>query len=364
MGIFSRYLLGELLKMIFPIWFGLGFLMFVLEWLARVFKVVAPVSTVLIMYAYKIPSHLQLVFPLSVLISSMIVLGALNRNREAVAAQSLGLSVKAILIPCIMAASVVGAVNYWVMDHLAPWGMRKYYELEDEYVYRVPSRFLLVRQDKIWYRNRDVLYNVGHFSPTENELYDVSIFSFDSNFHISQTIYAAKAEWTGDGWKLSNGVSSITDKELSTPLSESFEFRTTHLIEDPKALKRVDFNPDTMSQAELFKSIRRHRALGINTARWEVLFHSRLSFFMIAFVFLILSVPLTLRFSRSDAGVGRDATFVSGVCLLYWLLFNFSVNLGNTGKFPPILAAWGPSVLFMIGGIFYLNTLNLKSLSR
>lgn len=364
MGIFSRYLIAELLKMIFPIWLGLGFLMYLLEWLSQVFRLHAPASVVLLMYAYKVPSHLQLVFPVAVLISSLIVLGTLNRNREIVAAQSVGITLRGIAIPCLIAVSIVGAVNYWIMDNLAPAAMRRHYELEDKWVNGVPSRFLQVRQDKIWYRNRDVLYNVGHFSFDSNELYDVTIFTFDTNFQIAQTIYAARAQWSGSNWVLSKGTVSITDKQLSTPISESFEVRSTKLIEDPKVLKRVDFNPETMGQLELHKAIQRHHALGINTARWEVLFHTRLSFFLISFVFFVLSVPLSLKFRRASGGAAKDATFVAAVCLFYWLIFNYSVNMGNIGKLSPILAAWAPSVIFLTGGIFYLNTLNLKSMSR
>lgn len=152
MGIFVRYLLLELLGMIFPVWLGLAFVLYLLEWLAQVFRLNAPGSVVLMMYAYKAPSHLQLVFPVAVLISSMIVLGTLNRNREIVAAQSLGIPLRSIVISCFMAAACVGAVNFWVMDQISPWGMRRHYEMEDQWIKNVPSRFLQVRRDKIWYR--------------------------------------------------------------------------------------------------------------------------------------------------------------------------------------------------------------------
>ena len=362
MGILTRYIVAEILRILFPIWFALGFLMFVLEWLAQVFRVNAPASTVLLLYAYKIPTHLQLVFPVAVLVSTLIVLSAMNRQREIVAAQSMSVPAVKLLVPTLLALSIAGVVNYWVMNVMSPWGMRKHYELVDREIDRVPSRFSQIRQEKIWYRNRDILYNVGFFQTEKNELYDVTIYTFDEDFHIAQTIYATKATWTGSNWILSNGTISLTDKRLETPVAEPFKTRSTKLIEEPKALKRVEFNADTMTQSELDRAIQRSHALGINTAKWEVTYQSRYSFFLIAFVFSMLAFPMSLRFRRSP-GFAKDGVVVAVLSMVYWMIFNFTVNLGNVGKIHPIIAAWAPSILFLGVAIFYINTRGLRALS-
>jgi len=362
MGILSRYIVLEILKLLFPIWLSIGFLLFILEWLAQVFKIHADAFTVLILYAYKIPSHLQLTFPIAVLLSVLIVLGGMNRNRELVAAQSVGVQKWKILAACLMALFFSSMAYAFVVNNLAPWGMRKHYETVDAKVNKVPSRFLQIRQEKIWYRNKDVLYKVRYFEPQKNELYDVTIYTFDEDFHIAQTIFAAKAAWDGQGWILSDGITNITDKRLSTPVAEKFKTKKTKLIEAPKTLKRIDFNAETMTQKELSRAIDRHRALGINTAQWEVVFHSRLSFFLIAFVFLLLAFGMSTRFSRTG-GVAKDTVFVVTVSMLYWLVFSFGVNLGNNGKLNPIASAWAPSILFLLIVSAYLKSRTFKSQS-
>jgi lipopolysaccharide export system permease protein len=363
MGIFARYLMGEILKVIFPVWGSLAFLLFVLEWLSQVFRIKASAATILLLYAYKVPTYLQMVFPVAVLLSILVVLGTMNRNREIVASQSFGNSLRKLMFPCFIAVTMTTVVNYWVMDIAAPWGMRNYYEMEDQKIKGVPSRFSQIRQDKIWYRNRDVLYNVGHFATDKDELYDVTIYTFDQNFQIAQTIYSKRATWSGVNWVLSDGIISITDKQLSTPVSEAFLTRSTKLIEEPKDLKRVNFNADTLGQGDLLRSIQRHRSLGINTARWEVTFHSRMSFILISFVFLMIAIPISLKYRRG-AGLAKDAVIVATVSMSYWVIFNFSVNLGNMGKVHPILAAWVPAILSLGAAYYYLNTLKLSSLSE
>jgi lipopolysaccharide export system permease protein len=362
MRILSRYIVVEILTILFPVWFSLGFLLFILEWLAQVFNVRASAGTTLLLYAYKIPSHLEIVFPVAVLLSALVVLGTMNRSREIVAAQSFGMRVRSLLLPACVAVSLGAVVNFWIMNDLSPWAMRQYYELYDREVLHVTPRYSQMRQEKIWYRNKDVLYNVRYFDTEKNELYDVTIYTFDESFKIAQTIYANRATWNGRSWVLSKGVISLTDSRLSTPVSEPFATRSTRLIEEPRALKRTEFNAETMSQGELARSIERSRALGINTSRWEVVYQSRYSFFLISFVFLLISFPISLRFRRTS-GYAKDGLTVAVLSMCYWLLFNFGVNMGNAGKLSPVIAAWAPSVLFMIGALLYIRTRSLAASS-
>jgi len=363
MGILGRYILFEILKLLVPIWFVLAFLIFILEWIGRMFTIKASAGTLLMLYAYKLPSFLQLVYPIAVLFSCLAVYGAMNRHREIVAAQSLGSQRRALWLPAVIAITLTSIPYLWLTNELSPWGMRKHYETYDREVLSKPSRFAQIRQEKIWYRNQDVLYNVRYFDPGKNELYDVTIYTFDANFQIAQTIAAERATWNGLRWVLTNATLALTDKRLDYPLTLTYKTRETTLIEEPHNLKRIEFNAETMGQSELRRAIERHRALGINTVEWEVIFQSRFSFFLISFIFLFLAFPRALRFRRGS-GAAADSIFVAVVCLVYWLLFNFGISLGNVGKISPVIAAWGPSMIFMVGIYFYLRSRNLRSESE
>lgn len=361
MGILGRQIIRDILRVLFPIWIALGLLLFMLEWLAQVFDVKADAWTSLVLYFCKVPTHLQLVFPVAVLFTLLVVLGAMNRSREIMAAQSLGYSRGALYGPAIAAVAFASIFHYVVTAYAAPLGMKKHYYIKDVDIEGKSPRYAKIRKSKIWYRNQDVLYNVRYFDPKAKELYDVTIYTFDDDFHIAQTIYANKATWNGTNWMLSNGNISLTDKRLETPVSEKFETRSTRLIDDPKNLRRIEMGADVATQPELGEVIRRYKELGINTARLEVVYHSRLSFLLVSFAFILLAFPRALRFRRSHAGVGRDGVFVTFVCMVYWLLFNLGVNLGNTSKLSPVMAAWGPSVALLVSILVYNRTRSLKT---
>ena len=346
MGTLSRYIIRELLKMIFPIWIALSLLLYVLEWLAQVFNVKGGPLTAAIFYAFKIPSHMAIVFPVAVLFSCLSVLGGMNRNREIVALQSVGYKPRTVLLACLAAVAIASVPYFFITNTIAPMAMHAHYEYEDTQIKKIPSRFSQVRNQRVWYRNQDVLYNVGYFDLEKNKLYDATIYTFDDQFHVAQMIQAKSADWNGQNWILKDGVVSLTDTRLEAPVTESFNTRSTRLIEEPKTLKRSEFNAETMTQSELRSTIQRYKALGINTAKWEVTFQSRYSFYLIGFVFDFFAVPAAFRFRRAG-GLGRDGLFVSIVCLVYWLLYNFGVNMGQTGKLSPVTAAWAPTIVYV-----------------
>jgi lipopolysaccharide export system permease protein len=308
-----------------------------------------------------LPSYLQLVFPMSALFAFLIVFGQLARNREMVAIQSMGFSNKRVLLPAFVALLLSSVPFYFVMDVLSPAGMKKHFALIDENRGQ-ESRFLQVKQEKIWYRNQDVLYTIHYFDPLKAELFGVTIYTFDEDFHIAQTVYAEKAQWDRGEWLLKKGRIYVTDKRLRMPIIEEFEERRSRLIEDPSQLKRVDWAPETLGQSDLSRAITQSKSLGINTAEWETTYYSRWSFFAVAFVFILLAFPRATRFHRGS-GVAKDGVFVAAVCVLYWLIFNFGVNMGNAGRLPPMMAAWLPTLLFVVGVYFYVRSLTLKNTS-
>jgi len=317
--------------------------------------------TQFILYLCKLPSYLQLVFPMSVLFAFLLVFGQLARNREMVAVQSLGYSHKRVLYPAFVALLLACIPFYFVMNVISPAGMKKHFEIIDR-DRGGESRFMQIKQEKIWYRNQDVLYTIHYFDPLKAELFGVTIYTFDEDFHIAQTVYAERAEWRQGSWLLKKGRIYVTDKRLRTPVIEEFTERRSGLIEDPSQLKRVDWFPETLSQSDLMRAISQSKSLGINTAEWETMYYSRWSFFAVAFIFIMLAFPRATRFHRAS-GVARDGVFVAGVCVFYWLLFNVGINLGNSGRMPPLLAAWLPTALFFVGVQFYTRSLTLRNTS-
>jgi lipopolysaccharide export system permease protein len=300
---------------------------------------------------------------MSVLFAFLMVFGQMARNREIVAVQSFGYANRKVLLPALGALALASVPFYVVMNHLSPAGLKKHFEIYNTRI-RVGggAEYHKTKTEKIWYRNQDVLYTIHYFDPKAAELYGVTIYTFDADFHIAQSLYAEKAVWQRDHWLLEKGRIYVSDKRLRTPIIETFTNRKSYLIEEPSQLKRIEWTSESLSQPELAKAIEQSKALGINTAEWETMWHSRWSFFSVAFVFVLLAFPRATRFHRAK-GASKDGVFVAAVCMIYWLLFNFGVNLGGSGRLPPLLAAWLPTVLFVTGVYYYNRSQTLRDTS-
>jgi lipopolysaccharide export system permease protein len=356
----EKYMFKETLWTLFPVWIFLGILLYLLETMSGAVSIKQDFGTVAVLYLYKIPKNLELMFPVAALFSVLQVLGAMNRSHEMVAAKSIGYQTKNFLRPLMLALFVGGLCHYYVADTWAPLGMRQYWERWDlEVKGRKAARSARIKKSKIWFRNQDVLYNVGYWDPEAKEIYDITVYTFDKDFHIAQVVEAARAHWEKNYWVLEDGQIRLTDKSLLVPITQNFRKRQTRLLDKPEDLQVFDFKVDILTQDELGDLINRSRRLGIPTQRWSTLFHSRISFSLVALILVLLAFPRVTRFHRGK-GAAADLFFVGGICFAYWVIFHYAVSLGEFGRVPPVVSAWLPNVLALGLAVFYFGYQNLE----
>jgi lipopolysaccharide export system permease protein len=245
---------------------------------------------------------------------------------------------------------------------LAPKGLKEHQMLLDE-LRGKPSTVGQVKKEKIWYRSGDILYNVGFYDPQKQELLDVALYEFDATFQLSKITNAKRAVWNGKNWLLLNGTEIFVSGELEQPNVQYFDSRDNHLMEAPVDLVRFDFNPEVLTQSELSYTIDRYQQMGINTSTWESTFHSRISYLMLSFILILLALPRTLKFRRSN-NLAKDLTFITIGCLVLWIAYSYCINLAAEGYLNPILAAWGPVILLLMYGLFEISQLRLKGQSE
>lgn len=358
----GRYIVVEILKAFIPLWVGLSFFPLLIEWIGGVFKIKSSAVMSLLAFTYKFPSYLQLVFPITLLIATVVVFRAMNRNREIVAFESLGVSYKSLYKPLAVVVILLGIPYLWVALDLSPRGLRAHYDLYDQLRGKT-SRVGQIKQEKIWYRSGDVLYNVGFYDPMKKELLDVSLYEFDNTFLIRKITTAKKAIWDGAQWKLLDGSQIFVGAELEQAGREDFVQLDNSIMEQPEDLKRYDFNPEIMTQKELANTIQRYQAIGINTSTWETVYHSRFSFLALSFALLLAALPRTLRFRRSN-NLAKDLTFLALFSLFLWIASSVFISLGSEGRLHPILATWAPAILIFAYSISSVYRLTLKGQSE
>ena len=206
--------------------------------------------------------------------------------------------------------------------------------------------FLDIKQDKIWYRSQNLIYNLQRFDAKTREIIGMAVYTFDDAFNLTQVVDAEKAEFTSTGWRLMNGTVTVFSKDDPFPATQRFEEKDLQISETPHDFQEIDKEVEGLRLKELWQYIKRMKTAGADTKAFEVDFHSRISLSFIPIVMCLLGIPFSTR-NRREGGMAKDLGFCLGITFFYWLFYSVGLSLGTNGALIAWLAAWLPSIVFL-----------------
>jgi lipopolysaccharide export system permease protein len=209
-----------------------------------------------------------------------------------------------------------------------------------------PDFFVDIKRDKVWYRSKNMIYNLQLFDMNSKTIHGMALYTFDDDFNLLQVVNAEKAEYTEGKWKLENGIVTLFSADNPFPMSQNFVEKDVVIAETPKDFQEIEKEVDGLRFKELHQYIQRMKKAGADTKSYEVKFHSRFSVCFIPIVMCFLAVPFSLT-SRREGGIAKDLGLCLVLTFFYWLFYSVGLSLGTNGALPPWLAAWLPSSIFV-----------------
>ncbi|MBT5652042.1 MAG: LPS export ABC transporter permease LptG [Nitrospina sp.] len=316
----------------------------------------APLTDLLSYYLYKIPFIANYMAPQGVLLATVITLASLARNNEFTAMKACGISITGITFPIIGASVFVALLVLANSEFIAPVTSQK---MNYIFLFKVRNQVTYgkVQKKDLWLKAKDnSIWSIDSFNPNNSQLNGVIILIPDSGFGIRQRIDARTATWAVDKWNFRDGYVRKFDKEglVST---EYFENRSFSVSEIPTDFAKVSKLPEEMSLREMYATIQVDAREGKDTSQKRIELHRNLSYPFISIVLALIAIPLSLRSSR-HGGLLFCVGVNLGMGFVFSFLYAISISLGRGGTFDPILAAWGPNVLFTALGFYLLLTLD------
>lgn len=341
----DRYLIGIFIKNFLLSVLALSTLFVFQALLGALLEHRFPADQTLIYHFMGLPQVIVQMTPPSVLLATVFTLSGLNRLQELTACYSIGYGLKRIVGLFLGVAFIISFLMVFLQDRILPLSFKKqqvYYWREMK---RKPDFFLDVKQDKIWYRSKNLIYNLRSFERKSNTIHGMAVYTFDEAFNLIQVVEAERAEFTDKGWKLKKGTVTVFSEESTFPLVKGFEEKALVIGESPKDFQEIEKEVDGLRLKELYRYIGKRRDAGADTKPYEAKFHAKISMSFIPLVLCVLGVPFSVR-GRREGGAAKDL----GLCLLitffYWLFYAVGLSLGANGALPPWLAAWLPSAIF------------------
>lgn len=311
-------------------------------------------AVILKYYAYSLPQLIYTFIPFSCLVSSLFTLSGFNRSNELVAMFSTGMSLARVSAPILVCVGLLSAFSFLLNDKLVPRMERKKNFVFYNDIKKQPGLYSVVKSNKIWYRSKNILYNIQVLNVPSRKASGVSFYYFDELWNLLQVITADNADILDTRWRLKNGQITLFESVDSFPLVRRFKEKLITLSEDIATLQKgTSFSVDTLSSRDLNQYISRNKAAGLDTLEFEVGYYSKFSSAFTAFVLALLGIPFSVNHRRSG-GMGKNIGLCMGLTFAYWATFNSSITLAKHGSIFPFLGAWGPNFIFCAMSVFLL----------
>lgn len=303
-------------------------------------------------FFYLLPHILMLLVPISVLIATLVTFGLLDKTNQIIALKACGISIYRIVMPVLVMALLVSAFTFIVQEYVLPYANQRQDNLRNIIKGRpVQTYYQLGRSWIFGQENR--LYHYNYFDSGRDVFAEISIYRLDIQANqIFQHIYARTAAWNSasrswtlyDGWERNftkNGVEFSTFEETSSPMTEEPAYFEEEVKESSK-----------MTYLELQDYIQGLQQGGFEVDHLKTDLYKKFSFPVVSFIMSILGVPFALTIGRRGALHGIAIGVFLGI--IYWGAFGVFGIFGTNGLLSPVLAAWGPNILFGAGSFLLL----------
>jgi lipopolysaccharide export system permease protein len=366
----DRWLVGELVG---PLLFGIAAFTavslsvgVVFELVRRVAESGLPLLAALQVLLLRLPGFLVLAFPMATLMATLLAYSNLTGKSELTALRSVGVSTRRMVVPALAVSLLMSLLTFMFNDLIVPQanlaatntleialGKALTTEKGNNVLY---SRFGRIKQ-----LEGESIKQLTHLFYSRKYLHgvmeDVTLIDF-SRAGQRQMLTATTGRWNDSQgmWEFSNGYIVNLDEASGTTTSARFERYFYPLSRNPVEIAKIPSDPAALTVGQALRAERLLEEAGNakDARRMRVRIQEKFAFPAICLVFGLIGSSLGVRpynrTSRSQ-GFGISVLLIFGY---YLMSFIFS-SLGISGTLVPILAAWSPVVIGLVGGLFLLN---------
>jgi len=299
-----------------------------------------------------IPSKVYEMFPVSVVVSVVVSLGALASGSELVVMLASGVSKLRI------AGTVIASVGVWLVvivlmgEYVAPAGDQMAQQFRNE---QVSQGKATSAANAIWLRDGDVIFRTNLMTQQAQrgvyELQDVTVFELQDK-KLKQVSEAKRAVFESQQWTLNDlKVSTFTDDGVTTKahLQQSWESRI-----QPEILNISTTRPKYLSLRDINKFQNFSAQSGVLQSAYRIAWWSKLSFPLLVFATALCGVIVLFGQVRSGGFAQR---LVVGIIIgvVVYLINKTLLNFGEVYHVHPFFVAMLPAMLLFLSLILVLS---------
>ena len=355
MNILDKYIFREFLKIFAIVFFSFVVLYMIVDFFAKTRMFLSNHATIsqMAMYLfYSIPSIVSMVLPASILLATLITYSSLSKFSEITAMKANGVSLYRIALPSLLIAAFTSVFFFFFNELVTPFSVRQTEQIVKVDVQKYYSK-LFFKFNEIWYRNENTIYNFKYFDIDTLTMKGVSLYYLNPDFTLQKRINAKNAHWKDGQWILDE-LLTITFDANNTPVLAWEKQQKADIPENPETFRSIQQEIETLGYFDLKKYVRNIAAEGYDTAKYDAVLAGKIAFPFVMILMIFIGISFSL---RSERGGGVMQSIAVGIVIgfSYWIVHAVFMAAGQSGKLPPLVAAWAANGLFCVAGavLFY-----------
>ncbi|MDI6741290.1 MAG: LPS export ABC transporter permease LptG [Smithella sp.] len=358
MKLLDRYIIKEFLRFFAITFLSFIVLFLIVDFFERIRMFIVNDATIAQMSSYflfSIPAIISYILPPALLLATLMTFGSLSKFNEITAMKSNGINIYRITLPILIFSSVLAIAYFYFNEFITPASIQKTTHIvKIEVQKRTTLGFF--KQDEIWYRGDNAIYNFKMFDTNKNILRGVTINYLNPDFKMMSRVDAESAEWKNDRWHFHNLMIARFD-EQDNPVLEWSKEKVIAIPEKPDDFKVMQKDVEKMGYFDLKKYVRKIQSEGYDATKYIVDLHGKIAFPFVTLIMVFIAVPFSLRSERSG-GVMQSVGIGIFLGFSYWIVHAFSMSLGRSELLPAFLAAWMANILFSIAAAYLFYKVN------
>ena len=318
-------------------------------------------SKIVFMTALKLPSAIDQIMPLVILISSLTLFLGLARSSELVICRASSVSgIRLVLVP-VLIAMVMGFLSIALLNPLTAATIKRYTELRAEMSDSRQS-ILSISDEGLWLRQvvdgKNTVIQARRASPDGTVLHGAEFHVFDDKNILHERVIATRATLNDAEWVLSDARRWSINRDAALP-TRTERLKSAKIATNLTSDQILDSfaPPQTISFWDMPKFIAQLEISGFTATRHKQFYHSTLALPALFAAMVLIGAGFTMRHVRfGNVGIMVIFAVLTGFALYF--MRNIAGSLGSAGEVPILIAAWAPpiaSMLLVIGLLLHLE---------
>ncbi|WP_347272405.1 LptF/LptG family permease [Leptolyngbya sp. FACHB-36] len=363
-SVMDRYIAGEL---IMPFLFGVGAFSSIgvsvgalFDLMRKITESGLPLMVALQVFLLKMPYFISLAFPMSILLSCLMVYGRLSGDSELIALRSCGVSVYRLITPAIVMGLIVTGITFAFNEAIVPAANLQASRTLDQALNREQPTFQernIVYQEFRKGRQAnderiDQLSRIFYASEYDGRrMKGLTILDFSQN-GLSQIIAAESATWNSSTkiWDFFNGTIYVIAPNGSYRNILRFQQQQLQLPRTPLDIAESIADPGEMNIAQIRQYLTLLNATGNQKQirRFRLRIDQKMAFPFACLIFALVGSTLGVRPQRTSRATGFGISLV--IILCYYLFISVGEVLYQFDILSSTVAGWLPTLIGLAAG--------------